>query len=91
MALFRPDTSVYDVLIHLDGAAIPMRYAAVNTGTGRGPAVVRAPWLQTTGFKNMDDDASLLLGFDPVACYLADVEARYGHLGLFFHDSLGMC
>ncbi|CAE6500930.1 unnamed protein product [Rhizoctonia solani] len=71
----------YDFVIRLDPSVLP-RY-------GENIAADERVWTGSRGFANNPGDVSPLVGFDPAAEYLADLQRAFGHLALFFHDPHG--
>ncbi|CAE6459247.1 unnamed protein product [Rhizoctonia solani] len=71
----------YDFVIRLDPSVLP-RY-------GENIAADERVWTASRGFANNRGDSLPLVGFDPAAEYLADLQRAFGHLALFFYDPHG--
>ncbi|KAH7323328.1 Nrap protein [Rhizoctonia solani] len=71
----------YDFVIRLNPAVLP-RY-------GENIAADERVWTGSRGFANNREDTTPLVGFDPAAEYLADLQRAFGHVALFFHDPHG--
>ncbi|KAG9081347.1 hypothetical protein FRC07_014526, partial [Ceratobasidium sp. 392] len=72
----------YDFVVHLDPKVLP-RY---------GENIVADPkfWTASRGFANeRGDEPEPLVGFDPAAEYLADLQSAFGQLAMFFYDPYG--
>ncbi|CAE6501093.1 unnamed protein product [Rhizoctonia solani] len=71
----------YDFVIRLNPSVLP-RY-------GENITADESVWTASRGFANNRGDATPLVGFDPAAEYLADLQCAFGHVTLFFHDPHG--
>ncbi|CAE6452704.1 unnamed protein product [Rhizoctonia solani] len=71
----------YDFVIRLNPSVLS-RY-------GENITADESVWTASRGFANNRGDATPLVGFDPAAEYLADLQCAFGHVTLFFHDPHG--
>ncbi|CAE6451240.1 unnamed protein product [Rhizoctonia solani] len=71
----------YDFVIRLNQSVLP-RY-------GENIAADQHVWTASRGFANNREAVSPLVGFDPAAEYLADLQRSFGRFALFFHDPHG--
>ncbi|KAB5588975.1 U3 small nucleolar RNA-associated protein [Ceratobasidium theobromae] len=79
--IFLHPLSDYDFVIRLNQAVLP-RY-------GENIAADHRVWTTARKFINARDGTRPLVGFNPAAEYLADLQRSFGHLALFFHDPHG--
>lgn len=88
-ALFRTPTGDYDLLIHLKPEACPRVGQHVDYAVPEEPAGVP----RKRKYKNlsaMEGERALpMVDHDPVVLFLAELRARFGHLGLFFANYVG--
>ncbi|KAG8679766.1 hypothetical protein FRC09_018740 [Ceratobasidium sp. 395] len=80
--LFVHPLSDYDFVIRLDPKVLP-RY---GENIGADPKF----WTSSHGFANArEGEIEPLVGFDPAAEYLADLQRAFGHVAIFFYDPHG--
>ncbi|KAG8684926.1 hypothetical protein FRC09_015057 [Ceratobasidium sp. 395] len=80
--LFVHPLSDYDFVIRLDPKVLP-RY---GENIGADPKF----WTASRGFANArEGEIEPLVGFDPAAEYLADLQRAFGHVAIFFYDPHG--
>ncbi|KAG0297764.1 hypothetical protein BGZ96_004955 [Linnemannia gamsii] len=87
-ALFITPTAQYDVVIDLD-PAMCTRYAQ-NLSPDAQYFVTKGDKYKNLGtFQKSVFGEQILIGFDPAAEYLAELQRTYGDIALFFHDRYG--
>lgn len=80
--IFRPSLDSYDLIIHLNSCANPRRFQCIDSKVDG--FVQNLPVYQKTTKEKIP-----VVGFDPVQCYLQELEAAYSEYALFFHDIYG--
>ncbi|KAJ8323189.1 U3 snoRNP protein [Batrachochytrium dendrobatidis] len=84
--LFTTPLAGYSLIIHLNTQKCT-RFRENLTFTSETSSEVRSK------FKNLltlqDKEAALLWEFDPVVCYIRDLETAFSGLAMFFHDKYG--
>lgn len=80
--IFRPSLDAFNLVIHLIPAMNPRRSQWIDAKVDSEVRVLE-PYKKTKGEKVP------VTGYDPVQCYLQELEASYSEYALFFHDIFG--
>ncbi|XP_072050523.1 nucleolar protein 6-like [Amphiura filiformis] len=79
--IFRPPLDPYDVIIHLRHKLVPRLQESIDT-----PEHLQAS-VSIAGSSKLRHLP--VVNFDPVDCFINDLQAAYGEMALFFHDMHG--
>ncbi len=81
--LFRPNVSIYDVIIHLKPEYCPRAYQQIDLAPG-----TFLPRYRDYDGKS-EEKAFPIVDFDPVRSYVKQLKDAYGDFAMFFHDTFG--